>query len=56
MVGLKPDVNPGVLVLNENTVIYVCGHTVVIQDVKDSKERTQRYIPGKFLHETKRNV
>jgi hypothetical protein len=47
LVGLKPDVVPGVLFVKDNTIVYVCGHNVVICDIK---KNTQQYIHGKTLN------
>jgi cilia- and flagella-associated protein 57 len=43
MFGLKGDVTNNCFFLDANTVIYPCGHNVVIFNKED---KTQRYIPG----------
>ena len=34
LIGLKADVVPGILVIDDKRVVYVCGHNVVICDIK----------------------
>jgi hypothetical protein len=43
LIGLRPEVKPGVIAFNDSTFIFVCGNNIVIQNI-DLK--TQRYIPG----------
>jgi len=47
LIGLKPDVNPGVLAINDSVIAYVCGHNVVLYDIET---KIQRYILGKSLN------
>jgi len=46
MIGLKTDVNPSILSIDDKTIAYVCGHNVIIYDTVD---RSQKYIYGKSL-------
>jgi len=41
MLGLNPNVKPGVIALSDKQFIFVCGNNVVIYDNKE-----QKYIPG----------
>ena len=41
--GLKGDVTNNCIFVDENTVIYPCGHNVILYSMS---ERVQRYIPG----------
>lgn len=41
--GLKGDVKNNVFFVEDNTVVYPCGHNVVIYNMQD---KSQRYIPG----------
>ena len=41
--GLKGDVKNNVMFVEDNTVIYPCGHNVVVYNMAD---KSQRYIPG----------
>ena len=41
--GLKGDVTNNCLFVDDNTVIYPCGHNVILFSMS---ERKQRYIPG----------
>jgi hypothetical protein len=43
LIGLKPDVKPGIIAFDENTFIFVCGNNIVIQN---TRVKTQKYIPG----------
>jgi cilia- and flagella-associated protein 57 len=43
LIGMKPDVNPGVLAISDSVIAYVCGHNVVLYDMET---KTQRYILG----------
>lgn len=43
MFGFNSDVNKNLHFLDENTVIYPCGHNVIIYRIDD---RSQRFIPG----------
>ena len=42
--GIEPNVNPGVLAIDDSSIVYVSGHNVVIFNV-ESKQ--YRYIQGK---------
>lgn len=53
MIGLKPDVNPGVLAISDSVIAYVCGHNVVLYDIET---KTQRYVLGKSLNLRDYNV
>jgi len=44
LIGLKPDVNPGVLAISDSVIAYVCGHNVVLYDIET---KTQKYVLGK---------
>jgi hypothetical protein len=50
LIGLKPDVRPGVIAYDEHTLIFVCGNNVIIQSMqtKDGKSQvaSQKYISG----------
>lgn len=41
MLGLNPNVKPGVIALSDKQFIFVCGNNVVIYDNKE-----QKYIPS----------
>lgn len=41
--GLKGDVKQNIFFINDQTVIYPCGHNIVVYNIDD---RTQKYIPG----------
>ena len=41
--GLKGDVNNNCPFVDDNTVIYPCGHNVILYSMS---EKIQRYIPG----------
>lgn len=41
--GLKGDVKNNVFFVEDNTVVYPCGHNVVVYNMAD---KSQRYIPG----------
>lgn len=43
MFGVKIDVTNNILYVDDNYVIYPCGHNIVIYKIDD---KTQRYIPG----------
>jgi WD40 repeat protein len=43
MFGVKSDVTNNILFVDDNYVIYPCGHNIVIYKIDD---KTQRYIPG----------
>lgn len=48
LIGLKSDVVPGVIALNDDQVAYVCGHSIVIYN-HNPKKISQQYIHGKPL-------
>ena len=33
ILGIKPDVNPSLMALNDVEIIYVSGHNVIIQSI-----------------------
>ena len=43
MVGVNPDVKPGVIALSHQRFIYVIGNNIVLHNVS---EKVQKYIPG----------
>lgn len=43
MFGFRADVSNNIHYIDDNTVVYPCGHNVVIYRIDD---RSQRYIPG----------
>lgn len=43
MIGINPEVKPGVLALSDNIFVYACGNNIVIHN---TIEKTQRYIPS----------
>ena len=43
MLGLNPNVKPGVIALSDHIYIFVCGNNIVIHN---TIEKTQKYIPG----------
>jgi hypothetical protein len=45
ILGIKPDVNPSIIALNDVEVIYVSGHNVIIHSI-DQIAAQQRIIPG----------
>ena len=43
--GVNPQVNPSVLSIDDNQIVYVCGHNVVIYN---TESKTYRFIQGKW--------
>jgi hypothetical protein len=43
MLGVKTDVENGLHFIEDNIVMYTCGHNIIFYD---SNSKSQRFIPG----------